>query len=204
MPSAEDVGLSYFIRQPVGVVGLITPWNAPVLMVLQKLGASVTAIRAQVESAIVWGLSSALKERVTMVNGVVQQSNFHDYRVLRMNEMPQVEVHIVPGGEVVRDLASLEQHVERDDHRAGLEDAVVDHREVRQVRARQRDLVAGLDAPRDQHVRHLVGEPVHLRVGQAQVAEDDGVSVGVAACAVFEEDGEVQHGSLLRVGWSNR
>ena len=59
--------------------------------------------------------------------------------------------------EVVGDLAALEQHVERDDGRAGLEDAVVDDREVRQVRAAQRDLVAGLDAARDQQVGHLVG-----------------------------------------------
>ena len=48
--------------------------------------------------------------------------------------------------EVVGDLAGLEQHVERHDDGAGLEDAVVDDREVRQVRAGQRDLVAGLDA----------------------------------------------------------
>ena len=55
------------------------------------------ALAAQVESAIVWGLSSALKERVTMVNGVVQQSNFHDYPILRMAEMPEIKVEIITG-----------------------------------------------------------------------------------------------------------
>ena len=56
------------------------------------------AFAAQVESAIVWGLSSALKERVTMVNGVVQQSNFHQYEVMRMAEVPAIHVEVVSGG----------------------------------------------------------------------------------------------------------
>lgn len=56
------------------------------------------ALAAQVESAIVWGLSSALKERVTMVNGVVQQSNFHQYEVMRMAEVPPIHVEVLSGG----------------------------------------------------------------------------------------------------------
>jgi isoquinoline 1-oxidoreductase beta subunit len=61
------------------------------------------AFAAQVESAIVWGLSGALKERVTIVNGVVQQSNFHDYPLLRLADTPEVHVHVMatdnpPGG----------------------------------------------------------------------------------------------------------
>jgi isoquinoline 1-oxidoreductase beta subunit len=55
------------------------------------------AFAAQMESAIVWGLSCALKERVTMVNGVVQQSNFHQYEVLRMAEVPEIKVEIITG-----------------------------------------------------------------------------------------------------------
>jgi isoquinoline 1-oxidoreductase beta subunit len=56
-----------------------------------------TAFAAQVESAIVWGLSCALKERVTMVKGVVQQSNFHQYELLRMSEVPEIKVEIITG-----------------------------------------------------------------------------------------------------------
>jgi isoquinoline 1-oxidoreductase subunit beta len=53
---------------------------------------------AQVESGIVWGLSSALKERVTMSRGVVQQSNFHEYQILRMAEVPAIHVEVVASG----------------------------------------------------------------------------------------------------------
>ncbi|HEY3277655.1 MAG TPA: xanthine dehydrogenase family protein molybdopterin-binding subunit [Syntrophorhabdaceae bacterium] len=56
-------------------------------------------IEAQLESAVVFGLSAALHGAITFKNGRVEQSNFHDYPVLRMNEMPVVEVHIVPSTE---------------------------------------------------------------------------------------------------------
>lgn len=56
-------------------------------------------IRAQMEGGIVFGLSAALYGEVTMKRGRVQQSNFHDYPVLRLNSMPVVEVHIVPSTE---------------------------------------------------------------------------------------------------------
>jgi len=61
------------------------------------LAINPTAFAGQMESAIVWGLSSALKERVTMVNGVVQQSNFHQYELLRMSEVPEIKVEIITG-----------------------------------------------------------------------------------------------------------
>jgi isoquinoline 1-oxidoreductase beta subunit len=56
-------------------------------------------IVAQMESGIVFGLSAALYGEITLKNGRVEQSNFHDYPVLRISEMPQVEVHIVTSGE---------------------------------------------------------------------------------------------------------
>lgn len=56
-------------------------------------------VTAQLESGIVYGLSAALYGAVTLKDGRVQQSNFHDYPVLRMNEMPKIEVHIVDSGE---------------------------------------------------------------------------------------------------------
>ncbi|HBN16279.1 MAG TPA: twin-arginine translocation pathway signal protein, partial [Pseudohongiella sp.] len=53
-------------------------------------------VKAQVESAIAYGLSAALADEVTLTDGHVDQTNFHNYRVLRMNAMPEVETHIVP------------------------------------------------------------------------------------------------------------
>jgi CO/xanthine dehydrogenase Mo-binding subunit len=60
-------------------------------------------VKAQVESAVVYGISGALWGEVTLKNGRVEQSNFNNYRVLRMNETPPIEVHLVrnleaPGG----------------------------------------------------------------------------------------------------------
>jgi isoquinoline 1-oxidoreductase subunit beta len=56
-------------------------------------------IKRQMESSIVFGLSAALYGEITFKDGKVDQSNFHDYEVLRMSEMPVVEVHIVPSTE---------------------------------------------------------------------------------------------------------
>lgn len=53
-------------------------------------------IRAQMEGGIGYGLAAALHGAITLKDGVVEQSNFHDFQVLRINEMPVVEVHIVP------------------------------------------------------------------------------------------------------------
>jgi isoquinoline 1-oxidoreductase beta subunit len=53
-------------------------------------------IEAQVQGSIAYGLSAVLHGKLTMVGGKVQQSNFHDYPVLRMHEMPRVTVHVIP------------------------------------------------------------------------------------------------------------
>ena len=51
--------------------------------------------RAQAEGAMVYGLSAALRGNITIDRGRVAETNFHQYEPLRMNEMPEVEVHIV-------------------------------------------------------------------------------------------------------------
>jgi isoquinoline 1-oxidoreductase beta subunit len=56
-------------------------------------------VQAQIQSAIVFGVTAALYGAITLKDGRVEQSNFHDYRVLRMNEAPAVEVHIVKSAE---------------------------------------------------------------------------------------------------------
>jgi isoquinoline 1-oxidoreductase beta subunit len=57
------------------------------------------SIAAQMESCITFGLSFALHSKLTLKDGQVVQSNYHDYQVLRINEMPVVEVHIVPSSD---------------------------------------------------------------------------------------------------------
>lgn len=63
------------------------------------LAVNPESLRAQMESSIAFGLGAALQSEITFKGGQVQQSNFHDYLVLRMNQMPKVEVHIVPSQE---------------------------------------------------------------------------------------------------------
>ncbi|HXZ27287.1 MAG TPA: xanthine dehydrogenase family protein molybdopterin-binding subunit [Terriglobales bacterium] len=57
------------------------------------------SIEAQVQGAIALGLGAALKGEITVENGRVQQENFNDYQVLTADEMPEVEVYIVPSRE---------------------------------------------------------------------------------------------------------
>jgi isoquinoline 1-oxidoreductase beta subunit len=56
-------------------------------------------VRAQMEGGIIFGLSAALYGKITVANGRVEQSNFDDSPVLRMNETPPIEVHIVDSAE---------------------------------------------------------------------------------------------------------
>ena len=60
-------------------------------------------IRQQIEGAVIFGLSAALYEQISLKNGAVANSNFHDYRVVRLSESPEVFVSIIendeaPGG----------------------------------------------------------------------------------------------------------
>ncbi|MBY0238158.1 MAG: xanthine dehydrogenase family protein molybdopterin-binding subunit [Burkholderiaceae bacterium] len=56
-------------------------------------------VRSQIEGGIGFALSAALQGAITLKDGMVEQSNFHDYAPLRINQMPKVEVHIVPSAE---------------------------------------------------------------------------------------------------------
>jgi isoquinoline 1-oxidoreductase beta subunit len=55
-------------------------------------------VRALIEGGINYALTPVLSGEITVKEGAVEQSNFHDYRVLRMADAPEIEVHIVPGG----------------------------------------------------------------------------------------------------------
>jgi len=55
-------------------------------------------MRAQMESGIIYGLTAALYGEISIHRGAVAQSNFHDYQMLRMNETPDIETHIINSG----------------------------------------------------------------------------------------------------------
>jgi isoquinoline 1-oxidoreductase beta subunit len=56
-------------------------------------------IMAQLEGGLIFGLTAALYGEITIDKGRVQQSNFHDYRMLRIDQVPKVEVHVIKSGE---------------------------------------------------------------------------------------------------------
>jgi isoquinoline 1-oxidoreductase beta subunit len=59
---------------------------------------NMNGIRAQIEGAVLMGLSATLKERITVKNGMTQQQNFNSYDLLRMPDAPQLETYLVEGG----------------------------------------------------------------------------------------------------------
>jgi isoquinoline 1-oxidoreductase beta subunit len=56
-------------------------------------------IIAQLQGGLIFGLTAALYGKITIAGGRVEQSNFHDYRMLRIDETPPIEVHVIPSGE---------------------------------------------------------------------------------------------------------
>ncbi len=65
------------------------------------IAVSPDGLSAQIESGIVYGLTAALYGEITIENGAVVQSNFHDYEALRMAESPKIEVHIIDSGHAI-------------------------------------------------------------------------------------------------------
>ena len=55
-------------------------------------------VEAQIQGSVVFGLTAALYGKLTLKDGQVQESNFHDYPPLRMSEMPNISVHIIQSG----------------------------------------------------------------------------------------------------------
>jgi isoquinoline 1-oxidoreductase subunit beta len=63
------------------------------------LAVNPDTVAAQVEGGMIFGLTAALYGEITLENGRVQQSNFHDYRMLRIDQVPRIDVHLVKSGE---------------------------------------------------------------------------------------------------------
>src|SRR5262249_23704913 len=56
-------------------------------------------VQAQIQSGIIFGVTAALYGEITLKNGRIEQSNFDSYQMLRMNEAPTIEVHVVKSSE---------------------------------------------------------------------------------------------------------
>jgi isoquinoline 1-oxidoreductase beta subunit len=56
-------------------------------------------VKAQIEGGVMFGLSATLHGAITVDGGRIQQSNFHDYKVVRMPEAPVVDIHLLPSGD---------------------------------------------------------------------------------------------------------
>ncbi|MBT7375572.1 MAG: xanthine dehydrogenase family protein molybdopterin-binding subunit, partial [Porticoccaceae bacterium] len=62
---------------------------------------SPDGVAAQLESGVIYGLTAALYGEISISNGAVEQSNFHDYPSLRMPESPNIETHIINSGATI-------------------------------------------------------------------------------------------------------
>jgi isoquinoline 1-oxidoreductase beta subunit len=104
LPDGWGRGIAYnalFGQTPVAQVAEVSIDNGEIrvhrVVCAVDCGTAVNpdGVRAQMEGGIVFGLTAALKDGITIEAGAVVQSNFHDCRLLRYREMPQIEVHIV-------------------------------------------------------------------------------------------------------------
>ena len=70
------------------------------VVVVADLGQMVNPniVEQQIESSVIFGMSSALYDEITVKGGRVEQTNFHNYRVPRMNEVPKIEIHLIADG----------------------------------------------------------------------------------------------------------
>ncbi|WP_395399811.1 molybdopterin cofactor-binding domain-containing protein [Pseudoduganella sp. UC29_106] len=90
--------LSLITEVAVGADGEVTVKRV-VAAVDPGVAVNPDTIKAQITSAVIYGISAALWGEATVEQGRVLQSNFHDVRVMRMGETPAIEVHIVPSTE---------------------------------------------------------------------------------------------------------
>jgi isoquinoline 1-oxidoreductase beta subunit len=105
--SGRGIAGSYANSAYVAIVAQVEVHPAHELRVLRMvvaadLGTVVNPLgaAAQLEGGVVFALSAALKQEITLAGGRVQQGNFDTFPVLRMGEAPRIEVHLVPGGDV--------------------------------------------------------------------------------------------------------
>jgi isoquinoline 1-oxidoreductase beta subunit len=104
LPKGRGLGLSCRVGDScsaqVAEVSVDARGSVRVLRVVSAVDCGIAVspdgVCAMTEGAINFALSTVLTAQITIKDGAVAQANFHDYRVLRLNEAPEIEVHIVP------------------------------------------------------------------------------------------------------------
>jgi isoquinoline 1-oxidoreductase subunit beta len=89
----------HFRRAKRFLVAMLAIWVCLTSAVIGCVAVNPGVIRAQVDGGIGNDLAAAFDRKITLIEGRVKQGNFHNYHVLRMSEMPKVEVHIVESTE---------------------------------------------------------------------------------------------------------
>ena len=84
------------VDQPSGKINVHNLW----LVADPGLPVQPGNLTAQLESAMVYSLGAALRERVTIKDGEVEQSNFHDYELTRLSEVPEMKIELVRSGDI--------------------------------------------------------------------------------------------------------
>ena len=108
-PLAKNHGLGLAIHKSFGsIVSTVieVSSNAPGIIKLQKAWIVIDCgkvvnpdiVKAQMEGGFIFGLSAALGEEITLKDGRVEQSNFHDYSILRLKGSPKISVEIIESG----------------------------------------------------------------------------------------------------------
>ena len=79
------------VERPSGKVKVVNVWTA----IDAGIAVQPNNLAAQTEGSIIYGLGHVLREKITIKNGRVQQSNFNDYEIARMSDTPNIEVKVV-------------------------------------------------------------------------------------------------------------
>jgi isoquinoline 1-oxidoreductase subunit beta len=107
LPKGEGRGIAGFFSFNTYVAAAAEVSASPKEIKIKRIVCAVdcgrpvnpNGIRAQVESAAIYALTATLKDAITVERGRIVQANFNDYEMIRMNEAPPIEVHIVPSTE---------------------------------------------------------------------------------------------------------
>jgi isoquinoline 1-oxidoreductase beta subunit len=110
LPSGHGLGVAFVLSFGVPVAEVIEVAATTNGIRILKAWAAVDVaialdpgnIEAQVQSAINFGLSAAIMNEITLKDGVVEQSNFHDYSAIRMAQAPDIEVRVLENGTKIR------------------------------------------------------------------------------------------------------